>query len=464
MELNPVLERFAQRAPLPVMARAVLERCLNAEELDAWFEQVAQAQYTRTLLFSSVYELMTQVVLRQRGSVRAAWLAAEGSTGVSLAALYGKLNALEVGTSAALVAYSAERAGDLIAQWPQGRQAGLLEGVAVRMLDGNCLDGRQHRLRVTRESTASALPGKALAVFDPATETITTIVPCEDGHAQERALLHQVLPQVGAGEVWVADRNFCTTAFLEGVVERGGHVLVREHGLLRVTPLEAMRPVACAGAGVRALSEQRVRLKPHREGGAGLELRRIRIELEQPTRHGETEVILLSSVPPEIADAATLARLYRQRWSIERAFLHLTTQLRCEVHTLSYPPAALFALACAVVAFNVLAVLKAALRAAHGAEAEQALSSHAMAEDLRNMEQSLEVIVDAQDWAVFRTASLAAMAAWLLDQAGRVSLRRYAKARPRRKPARPPVKRVHDPKKPHVALSRLLAAQRAAAP
>ena len=37
-----------------------------------------QTQYTRTLLFSSVYELMTQVVLRQRGSVRAAWLAAEG--------------------------------------------------------------------------------------------------------------------------------------------------------------------------------------------------------------------------------------------------------------------------------------------------------------------------------------------------------------------------------------------------
>ena len=177
MELNPVLERFAQRSPLPVMARAVLERCLNAEELDAWFEQVAQAQYTRRLLFSSVYELMTQVVLRQRGSVRAAWLAAEGKVGVSLAALYGKLNALEVGTSAALVAYSAERAGELIAQWPQGRQAGLLEGVAVRMLDGNCLDGRQHWLRVTRESTAAPLAGKALAVFDPATETITTIVP-----------------------------------------------------------------------------------------------------------------------------------------------------------------------------------------------------------------------------------------------------------------------------------------------
>ena len=55
MELNAVLERFAQRWLLPVMARAVLERCLNAQELDAWFERVAQAQYTKTLLFSSVY-------------------------------------------------------------------------------------------------------------------------------------------------------------------------------------------------------------------------------------------------------------------------------------------------------------------------------------------------------------------------------------------------------------------------
>ncbi|HEV7915540.1 MAG TPA: hypothetical protein VGP22_17380, partial [Albitalea sp.] len=80
-----MLERFAQRSPLPVMARAVLERCLDAEELDAWFEQVAQAQYTRSLLFSSVYALMTQVVLRQSGSVRAAWLADEGKAGVSLA-------------------------------------------------------------------------------------------------------------------------------------------------------------------------------------------------------------------------------------------------------------------------------------------------------------------------------------------------------------------------------------------
>ncbi len=52
--LNPILERFAERTPIPVMARSVLERCLNAQHLDTWFETVAEDQYTRQLLFSTV--------------------------------------------------------------------------------------------------------------------------------------------------------------------------------------------------------------------------------------------------------------------------------------------------------------------------------------------------------------------------------------------------------------------------
>ena len=50
----------------------------------------------------------------------------------------------------------------------------------------------------------------------------------------------------------------------------------------------------------------------------GVKLRRIRVELGVPTRHGETELYLLSTVPERVADAPTLARLYRQRWTIER--------------------------------------------------------------------------------------------------------------------------------------------------
>jgi hypothetical protein len=65
LALSPLLQRFAERTPLPVMVRGILERCLNPAQLDAWFERVAQRQYTRTLLFSTVFDLLTQVVCRQ---------------------------------------------------------------------------------------------------------------------------------------------------------------------------------------------------------------------------------------------------------------------------------------------------------------------------------------------------------------------------------------------------------------
>lgn len=463
MKLSPVLQRFVEKARLPVMMRALLQRELDAVQLDRWFETVAQQQYTRKLLFSTLFELMTQVVLRQSGSIRAAWLEAEADVGVSLASVYNKLNGLEPGTSAALVSFAATRARELIDALP-GAALEVLAGRELRVLDGNCLDGRQHRLQVTRASTAAPLPGKALVVFDPQRTTIEAMVPCEDGHAQERSLLGQVGPLVGAGQVWLADRNFCTAGFLSELEDRGAYALIREHGKLGFTPLEAMgAPVRPEGAD-SVVSEQWVQLKPRADGREGVKLRRIQVELDAPTRHGETALYLLSTVPGHVADAPTLARLYRQRWRIERAFLQLTVELRCEVNTLSYPPAALFALACAMVVFNVLGVVKAALRAAHGAQIEARLSSHAMSSHMRATALSLEDIVEPEDWEIFNGLSGRVMAQWLLEQAQRVPLARYAKAPPRKTPPKPAAKRSHDPRKNHVSLAKLLAAKAAKAP
>lgn len=278
MNLSPILKRFVDRAPLPVMMRAVLERELDAVQLDRWFETVAQQQYTRKLLFSSLFELMTQVVLRQSGSIRAAWLQTEGEVGVSLASVYNKLNGLEVGTSAALVDFAAQRSREMIDAM-DGGSLELLAGVPVRVLDG-----RQHRLKVTRQSTAAPLPGKALVVFDPQRETMQAMVPCEDGHAQERRLLGQIGTLVEAGQVWLADRNFCTEGFLNDLSERGAYSLIREHDNLRFTPLQATHSaVRCEAQGC-VVSEQWVQLKSRAAGTEGLKLRRIRIQLDTPTR------------------------------------------------------------------------------------------------------------------------------------------------------------------------------------
>ena len=450
--LNPILRRFAEHFPIPTMARAVLECCLNPRQLDAWFERIAEGQYTRRLLFSTVFELMMQVVSRQHNSVHAAYQAAREPIAVSIKSVYNKLNGLEPGTSAALVRYSAEQATALIEE-VGGARPGLLPGYRVKVLDGNWLEGREHRLQETRAQTAAPLPGKALVVFDPAREVITDMIPSEDAYTQERALLGEVLPRVQAGELWIADRNFCTQGFLWGLHQRGAVSLVREHEQLRFQPLEAMGLIGEIASG--RVSEQRV-LIDNPEGPGILEVRRIRLELNEPTREGETELYLLSTVPAEAADACTLARLYCERWTLEKAFLHLTVQLRCEINTLAYPSAALFGLAMAVVAYNVLAVVKATLRQVYGVEAiDEGVSGYYMVNEMANVAESLETIVEPQDWAVFQTLTLAAMATWLIETAGRVQLRKYRKHP--RGPKKPPVKRKHDPQRPHVSVARVLA-------
>ena len=57
MILSDVFERFAQDSPLTVMARGLLENALNPRALDQLFEDVADQQYTKKLLFSSVVDL-----------------------------------------------------------------------------------------------------------------------------------------------------------------------------------------------------------------------------------------------------------------------------------------------------------------------------------------------------------------------------------------------------------------------
>jgi len=44
--LPPILQRFAERLPIPTLVRAVLERCFNPAQLNAGFETVAEGQYS----------------------------------------------------------------------------------------------------------------------------------------------------------------------------------------------------------------------------------------------------------------------------------------------------------------------------------------------------------------------------------------------------------------------------------
>ena len=90
--------------------------------------------------------------------------------------------------------------------------------------------------------------------------------------------------------------------------------------------------------------------------------------LDRPTRDGDTEIHILTNLPAKEARAKTIAELYRKRWTIETAFAELEATLDGEIETLGYPKAALFAFCVALVSYNILSVVKAALRSVHGAK------------------------------------------------------------------------------------------------
>ena len=61
---SDVFERFTHGDTIPVMTQAVMENALSPRIIDQLFEDVAERQYTRDLLFSSIVELMSLVVCR----------------------------------------------------------------------------------------------------------------------------------------------------------------------------------------------------------------------------------------------------------------------------------------------------------------------------------------------------------------------------------------------------------------
>jgi len=308
--LSDLFHRFVKASPVTVMIRGLLERLLNPEQLDAWFARTAEKQYTRELLFSTVVELLLQVVCGVRKSVHVAYQAAEPELAVSVQSVYNKLNGLEPGISAALVRYAGREAAALIEELG-GERAALLPGYRVKILDGNCLAASEHRLKELRQLNGGALPGKSLVVYDPALGVASEVFPCEDGHAQERSLLARVLRSVSAGEAWIADRNFCVRGFLLGIAARQAFFVVREHEQLPWQPLGALREVGQTETGT--VAEQAIEVFD--DAGKAHPWRRIQVTLKQPTRDGDQTIAILTNLPATV-DACTIAELYRKRWRI----------------------------------------------------------------------------------------------------------------------------------------------------
>ena len=458
-----VLDRFIEQCPAAVMVRATMENLLRPERVDQIFADHAQQQYQKQLLFSQLVALMSAVATRTHASVHASYLAVQNELNVSVAAVYDKLKCLEPRISAALIRETAADAARVIDAMP-GACKEVLAGLKVYYLDGNHLAATEHRLAELRTTREGPLPGQTLALLDAQRELILELVPCEDGHAQERSLLlPPLLESIGRGMVIVADRNFCTTQFLFGLQGREAFFVIRQHAsTLTWQTVGRQRRIGRCETGM--VYEQQVELREGKSNDApSLRVRRISVILDNPTESGETEIHILTNLTAAQASAEDVARVYRGRWTIEGAFQTLTDVLRCEVKTLGYPKAALFSFATAVLAWNMYAVVKAALRGAHGEETiEEQLSDYHFTRHVVSVQLGLEIGVDPQAWEAYQRMTPRQLGKTLLSLARGVNITRYPKKK--RGPKKPRPRKKSGSRNHHISTARTLEKARKKSP
>lgn len=445
---SDIFERFIQKRPVAIMVRILLENFLNADKLDRWFDTVRQSQYTKEILFSSIVGLMLNVVCHIRPSVHSAYRDSEIQA--SIVALYGKLQHLELTTSQGLVHFIAGEAEALL-HHVGGVSPALLPGYRVQFLDGNSIEGTEHRLQVLRGTNAGALPGKTLVVFDPQSGLATHVFLCEDGHAQERSLLSAVAATLEANDVYVMDRNFCVLGFLFDFHKKSAFFVARQHGKTPYKRLTELKFVAESATG--KVFEQAVEITA--PTGETLAVRRVVVMLNKPTRNDDKHLVLLTNLSKETADALTIAELYRARWGIETAFQKLESHLHSEINTLGYPKAALFSFCLALVAFNIYAVVMAVLQATHPDKViKEIVSEYYIAQEIDVATDGMLIAINEKEWTSFSKMSSSELALTLLYIASHADLKKYKKNP--RGPKKPLTQRTQFRGHPHVSTAKLL--------
>jgi hypothetical protein len=182
--------------------------------------------------------------------------------------------------------------------------------------------------------------------------------------------------------------------------------------------------------------------------------RRLRIKLDHATRDGDPFLYILTNLPREVG-AKKITQFYQNRWQVETAFQHLEAYFHSEINTLGYPKAALFGFCLSLVAYNLLAVVLAALRSVHGENiVDEEVSLYYLANEISTTYKGMMIAIPELEWDIFYAMDKASLAAILLDLAGRVRLQAFRKST--RKPKKPGPRSKKRTRKGHVSTAKLL--------
>lgn len=446
MDASKLMDKFLIKCPFAVLTQVAL-RGVIADEFDRLFEEHRSQQYERTLTFSAMATAVADVVLRFAENFHQAYAAHKKELLVSVTSFYEKINSTELPISEALVARSAQRAAELQDQlgfvpWQ------ILKNYNVYALDGNHLQESEKRLKPLRFLHDAPLPGTTVARFDLQRQLFDRAYLLEDAHAQESTTLGRVVEDLKPGDVILADRHYCILSFLHAADEKGVCFVVRQHGRFKGELIGKRRKIGRTETGT--VYEQAIRTKSSADASAW---RRITVELDQPTRDGDTVIHLLTSLPAHV-NALEIADVYRLRWEEETGYYYLTTTMTCELKSVSHPRAALFLFCMAMMAFNVRQVVFAALYAEHDDTLVNEVSHHAISVEIQRYTDGMLVVLDDDFWEELLGHSTTQLVPRLRECSRHIDLKGYRKSTrgPKKKTVKPPRTRP----KTHVSTAKIL--------
>ena len=114
-----------------------------------------------------------------------------------------------------------------------------------------------------------------------------------------------------------------------------------------------------------------------------------------------------------------VAALYHERWIVETMFEEMTENLTCEIKTLGYLRAAVFAFCLTLMTWNGMPVMHGVLRSVHGEETvEENLSSYYLPLEIFQVYHGMLIAIPPEEWEIFPNLTTDQLASQLTQLAG----------------------------------------------
>jgi len=443
---SKVFDRFVRKAPFAVMTR-VLAQDFIGSDLNGIFDDNRELQYDCVASFQAVAATVADVALNFSENFNQAYKEHKEELDVSRQSFYAKTRGVEPAVSEAIVAHSAERAiamQDAMGFVPWD----LLPGYRCLSVDGNVLAKSDKRLKVLREVKGAPLPGKIVARFDLQRQIFDRAYVLLDGHSQESTCCDWIVDDLASKDVIIADRHYCIVSFLIKIAEASGFFVIRQHGRLKGVLLGKRKRIGRISTGL--VYEQEMKLSAADDA---MTVRRITVELDQPTRDGDKVIHVLTNLPSDIS-ATVVAELYRHRWEEETAFNVLQMTLTCEHSGIGHPQAATFLFCMSLLAFNLRQTIFAALYATHDEEEVEETSHFHVSKNVSDKTEGMLIAITEDEWTELIPSTIKGIVSLLTKIARKIDLREYRKSR--RGPKKKKPHRSRNVASSHLSTAKLL--------